>query len=86
MYGRLREPGCGLFAWLSGGLRGFKGIKGLNRAIGFVRAFWGSGSGWEMRNGTRAGPQVSGRKRYSEALGRKRAKQTRHGRSNAMNE
>lgn len=40
----------GGFAWLSGagGLGAFKGIKGLNQATGFVRAFWGSGSGWQM--------------------------------------
>jgi hypothetical protein len=54
----VRQTKASGFAWLSGGLGGFsKGVQDLNRAIGFVRAFGGSGSGWEMR---RAREQASG--------------------------
>ena len=43
------------FAWLTGAL----GLRNLNQAIGFVRAFSGSGSGWEMRM---AREQASGKR------------------------
>ena len=57
----VRQTKASGFAWLSGGLGGFsKGIKDLNRAIGFVRAFGGSGSGWEMRRAREQASRADG--------------------------
>lgn len=49
--------------WLARGSS--KGIKGLNQAIGFVRAFWDLDRKREMKECTRAGLRCAGGKRYS---------------------
>lgn len=59
---------------------GVYGGQGLNQAIGFARALYGSGSGWEMSmarehaSGERAGAL------FTNALCHNKATQTRHGR------